>query len=304
MDLFDFHAHFFARPFFDALAAQSPQEGSPEEKLVRVTSATGIELPSEDVKEHTARWLAELDRHGVARMAAFASLPEEVPAVAEAAKASDGRLVPFSLVNPCAEDAPSKVERLISELGFRGVLMFPAMHHYAIDGREARAVFEVLARHKAPAFVHCGLLVVKLRDLLGLPRVQDMQFANPLSLIPAANAHPEVPFIIPHFGAGLFREVLLAGAQCENVYVDTSSTNSWRRTQPGAPDLTQVFERALEVFGPERVLFGTDSNVFPAGWRAERLAEQREALGALDISEDDQAAILGGNAAGLVAAVS
>lgn len=300
MDLFDFHAHFFARPFFDALAAQSPLEGSGEEKLAQVTSATGIELPSEDVKEHTARWLAELDRHGVARMAAFASLPEEVPAVAEAAKASDGRLIPFSLVNPCVEDAPAKVERLISELGFRGVLMFPAMHHYAIDGAEARAVFEVLASHQAPAFVHCGLLVVKLRDLLGLPRVQDIQYANPLSLIPAANAHPEVPFIIPHFGAGLFREALLAGAQCENIYVDTSSTNSWRRTQPEAPDLAQVFERALEVFGPERVLFGTDSNVFPAGWRAERHAEQREVLGALGMSDEDQAAIFGGNAARLI----
>jgi len=304
LDLFDFHAHFFARPFFDALAAQSPLEGSGEEKLAQVTSKTGIELPSEDVKEHAARWLAELDQHGVARMAAFASLPEEVPAVAEAAEASDGRLVPFSLVNPCVEDAPAKVERLISELGFRGVLMFPAMHHYAIDGAEARAVFEVLAKHKAPAFVHCGLLVVKLRDLLGLPRVQDIQFASPLSLIPAANAHPEVPFVIPHFGAGLFREALLAGAQCENIYVDTSSTNSWRRTQPAALDLPQVFERALEVFGAERVLFGTDSNVFPAGWRAERLAEQREAMGALDISEDEQAAIFGGNAAGLVGAVS
>jgi len=304
MDLFDFHAHFFARPFFEALAAQSPLEGSAEEKLEQVSAKTGIEIPSEDLGEHVTRWIAELDRHGVARMAAFASLPEEAPAVAEAARQAEGRLVPFSLVNPLVEDAPAKVERLISELGFRGVLMFPAMHHYAIDGPEARAVFEVLARHRAPAFVHCGLLVVKLRDLLGLPRVQDIQFANPLSLIPAANAHPEVPFVIPHFGAGLFREALLAGAQCENVYVDSSSTNSWRKTQPGAPDLPQVFERALEVFSAERVLFGTDSNVFPAGWRAERLAEQREALGALSLSDADQSAIFGGNAARLVDAVS
>ena len=171
MDLFDFHAHFFARPFFEALAAQSPLEGSAEEKLEQVSAKTGIEIPSEDLGEHVTRWIAELDRHGVARMAAFASLPEEAPAVAEAARQAEGRLVPFSLVNPLVEDAPAKVERLISELGFRGVLMFPAMHHYAIDGPEARAVFEVLARHRAPAFVHCGLLVVKLRDLLGLPRV-------------------------------------------------------------------------------------------------------------------------------------
>ncbi len=304
MDLFDIHAHFFARPFFDALAAQSPQEGTVEEKLERVTTETGIELPSEDVADHTRRWTDELDRHGVTRMAAFASLPEEAAAVAEAARIAPDRLVPFCLVNPRVEDAPAKVERLISELGFRGVLMFPAMHHYAIDGEEARAVYEVLGRHNAPAFVHCGLLVVKLRDLLGLPRAQDIQYANPLALVPAANANPHVPFIIPHFGAGLFREALLAGAQCDNVYVDTSSTNSWRRTQPGNPDLAAVFERALEVFGTTRVLFGTDSNVFPAGWRAERLAEQREALGALGVDEDEQASVFGGNAARLVDAVN
>jgi hypothetical protein len=34
------------------------------------------------------------------------------------------------------------------------------------------------------------------------------------------------------------------------------------------------------------------------------LAEQREVLGALDVGEDEQAAILGGNAASLVASVS
>jgi predicted TIM-barrel fold metal-dependent hydrolase len=304
MTLFDFHAHFFARPFFEALAAQSPQDGSPSQKLERVVEKTGIELPSNDIAAHTRRWVEELDRHGVSRMAAFASLPEEAAAVAEAAKLAPERLVPFTLVNPMAPDAPAKVERLISELGFRGVLMFPAMHHYSIDGPEARAVFEVLERHKAPAFVHCGLLVVKLRDVLGLPRVQDIQYANPLALIPAANAHPNIPFIIPHFGAGLFREALLAGAQCENVHVDTSSTNSWRRTQPGNPDLTSIFERVLDVFGPSRVIFGTDSNVFPAGWRAERLAEQREALGALSISESDSALIFGGNAARLIDATS
>lgn len=301
MDLFDFHAHLFTRPFFEALATQSPLPGTPEEKLHALSEQTGIELPPPDIASHTQRWIADLDQHGVARMAAFASLPQEAAAVSEAARLAPDRLVPFCLINPCVEDAPAKTEHLLTDLGFRGVLMFPAMHHYAIDGPEAHAVYEVLEQHAAPTFIHCGLLVVKLRDLLGLPRVQDLQYANPTALIPAANAHPAIPFIIPHFGAGLFRETLLAGAQCPNIHTDTSSTNSWRRTQPNNPDLTTVFQRALDVFGPERILFGTDSNTFPAGWRAERLAEQREALGALGTPDADQAAIFGGNAARLLA---
>ena len=82
-------------------------------------------------------------------------------------------------------------------------------------------------RGAALVFVHCGLLVVKLRDLLGLPRPYDLAYANPLSVIPAANRYRRAKFIIPHFGAGFFRETLMAGTQCANIYVDTSSTNSW-----------------------------------------------------------------------------
>ena len=49
-------------------------------------------------------------------------------------------------------------------------------------------------------------------------------------------------------------------------------------------------------FGPKRVLFGTDSNVFPAGWRADRLAEQRSALESAGASAADIESITGGNA--------
>jgi len=105
-----------------------------------------------------------------------------------------------------------------------------------------------------------------------------------------------VPFVIPHFGAGFFRETLMAGSQCSNIYTDTSSTNSWMKTQAPQLTLRDVFERALGVFGPERILFGTDSNVFPAGWRADRRAEQRELLHALEVPAADQLKIFAGNA--------
>ena len=88
-------------------------------------------------------------------------------------------------------------------------------------------LLEVLNERRATIYLHCGILVVKPRDLLSLPRTYDLTYANPLGAIPAANAFPDVTFVIPHFGAGFFREALIAGAQCPNVYVDTSSSNSW-----------------------------------------------------------------------------
>lgn len=296
----DFHSHFFCRDFFEALVAQSPLPGDDATKLVDLCERTGIELPEPDVAAHTERWIAEMDEKGLDHLVTFASVPEEIPAVAEAARLSAGRISPIALVNPKLPGAPEKVRGLLSEQGFRGVLIFPAMHHYHIDGPEARALYEVLAEQRAPVYVHCGLLVVTLRDRLGIPRTQDINYANPLRVVPAANDFPGVPFVIPHFGAGFFRETLMAGSQCANVFTDTSSSNSWTKTQPQRLALRDVFERALGVFGPERILFGTDSNVFPAGWRADRRAEQRELLYALEVPETDQAEIFGGNASRLL----
>lgn len=299
MSLVDFHLHLFSRPYFEALAAQSPLPGTVAEKLEAAAAKAKLELPSPDLAAHVARWTSELDRHGVDHACAFASLPEEIPALAEAAVLARGRLTPFALVNPKAPGVPERVRELLQKRGFRGVLLFPALHHYELSSPECRPLLEVLHEHRAIVYVHCGLLVVKLRDLLGLPRPMDMRFASPLHVIPAANAFPEIRFVIPHFGAGFFRETLLAGAQAPNIHVDTSSTNSWIATQPAKLSLRDVFERALGVFGPERILFGTDSNTFPAGWRAERYEEQRAIVEAL--APKAASAIFGDNARRLLA---
>lgn len=299
MSLVDFHLHLFSRPYFEALAAQSPLPGTVAQKLEAAAAKAKLELPSEDLAAHVARWTSELDRHGVDHACAFASLPEEIPALAEAAVLARGRLTPFALVNPKAPGVPERVRELLEKRGFRGVLLFPALHHYELCAPECRPLLEVLDEQRAIVYVHCGLLVVKLRDLLGLPRTMDMRFAHPLHVVPAANMFPNIRFVIPHFGAGFFRETLLAGAQAPNIHVDTSSTNSWIATQPAKLSLRDVFERALGVFGPERILFGTDSNTFPAGWRAERRDEQRNLVQTL--APEAVSAIFGDNARRLLA---
>lgn len=296
MQVIDFHAHFFGRAFFETLARQSPLQGDVETRLARLVERTGIELPDADPLRHAERWLGELDRHKVERMCTFASVPEEVESVCAAARASNGRLLAFAIVNPRVDGAATRVRALLEAGAIRGVLLFPAMHHYHVGGPEARALLEALDEHRGVCFAHCGVLVVKLRDLLGLPRPQDLSYANPLDVIPAANAHPRVAFVIPHFGAGFFRETLLAGASAANVHVDTSSSNAWVATQAPKPTLLEVFARALEVFGHTRILFGTDSNVFPAGFRKDRFDEQNALLGTLGISSAAKAAIFGGNA--------
>jgi len=120
-----------------------------------------------------------------------------------------------------------------------------------------------------------------------------MRYSNPIDLHAVALRHPGVRFIVPHFGAGYFREALMLADLCPNVYLDTSSSNSWMRFE--GLDLATVFQRALSVVGPNRLLFGTDSSFFPRGWNREIFEVQARAMHELGIGGADARQILGGN---------
>ena len=72
-----------------------------------------------------------------------------------------------------------------------------------------------------------------------------MRYSFPLDLHAIAVRYPRVPFIVPHFGAGYLREALMLADLCPNVYLDTSSSNSWMRYE--GLDLRTVFRRALDT---------------------------------------------------------
>ena len=153
-------------------------------------------------------------------------------------------------------------------------------------------------RSKSLVFVHCGVLTVGVRKKLGLPSRFDMRFSNPLDLHAVALRYPQLNFVVPHFGAGYFREALMLADLCPNVYLDTSSSNSWMRYE--GLDLSNVFRRALDTVGAGRLLFGTDSSFFPRGWNYEIFEQQTRALRELGVSAADARLILGENLQRLV----
>jgi predicted TIM-barrel fold metal-dependent hydrolase len=82
---------------------------------------------------------------------------------------------------------------------------------------------------------------------------------------------------------------------CPNVYLDTSSSNSWIRYIAPEIRLADVFRRALEVAGKQRLLFGTDSSFFPRGWHAAVFHDQVRALREAGVEEEVARAIFCGN---------
>ena len=287
----DAHVHFFSPGFFDALGAQ---KGLPLDGRVEVVAGALGWDPPVSVAALADLWREELAQHGVSRAALIGSTPADEASVAAAVAAHPGHFVGFYMLDPTNDDALDRVAWAAAH-GLRGICLFPAMHRYALHGAEVARVFDMAAVTPGTAvFVHCGALSVGARSKLGLPSKFDMRFGNPLHLQGLAVSHQDVAVVIPHFGAGMLREALMLADACPNVYLDTSSSNKWMRYTPGLT-LTDVFRAALEVAGPLRLLFGTDSSFFPRGWVHDVLDEQRAAMSAAGASDDDMAAVLGGN---------
>lgn len=287
----DAHVHFFSHRFFQLLTASSPNP-LPVESL---EGLLGWEMPPENPEQLAARWVAELDKHGVERASLIASAPGDEDSVIAAVRAFPGRFRGCFMVNPCAPDAPERTRRPL-EAGLRVICLFPAMHRYSIQSDVVERLLESVSSHPGVCvFVHCGVLTVGVRKKLGLPSLFDMKYSNPIDLHAVALRFPALPFIVPHFGAGYFREALMLADLCPNVYLDTSSGNSWTRYLGPGMDLAAVFRMALDVTGPQRLLFGTDSSFFPRGWNAEIFRAQVQALESLPITAADAAAIFGGN---------
>ncbi len=116
---------------------------------------------------------------------------------------------------------------------------------------------------------------------------------------------PDLPLVIDHLSkprikAGAFDDWLphlRAAAACPNVYCKLSglvTEADWSSWRPA--DLRPYVERTLELFGPERCLYGSD---WPVCELAATYERQYAALDGLlaGLSESERAAIFGGTAA-------
>ena len=290
----DAHCHFFTTKFFAALGRALP--GVDEEHAAATAIARlGWEAPGSP-EQLADRWVVELDRHRVSRAALIASVPGDAESVGAAVRRHPKRFVGFFMVDPTQPAAHTAAADAIDRYGLRTICLFPAMHRYALQDERVRQILSVAAaRPGTTVFVHCGVLSVGARTRLGLPSPFDIRFGNPLDLHSLAISFPTLPIIVPHFGAGLFREALMLADLCPNVLFDTSSSNAWVKYQ--APELTlkDVFRQALAVVGPDRLLFGTDSSFFPRGWVAEVYNRQFATLDELSVAPEVKEKIFGGN---------
>jgi predicted TIM-barrel fold metal-dependent hydrolase len=296
VEVSDAHVHFFSPPFFNSLVEQ--KGGGVDVRAIG--STLGWELPASS--EYLAeRWVVELDHNNVRSAVLIASIPGDLESVAVATESFPDRFRSVMMLNPLSHGADTRCANALGDGQTNGIFLFPAMHRYSMQDHHVHSLLAIVAGFPgAVVYVHCGMLSVGFRKKLGLHSHFDMRFSNPVDLHSVALSFPNLPFVIPHFGAGYLREALMVADLCPNIYFDTSSSNRWMRCEPSVTDLAGVFRKVLDVVGPRRLLFGTDSSWFPRGWIRSVFDTQVDALAAVGVDAGAAKGILGGNLRGLL----
>ncbi|MGI8960372.1 MAG: amidohydrolase family protein [Bryobacteraceae bacterium] len=281
----DAHVHFFSHKFYSTLARQKKLESAEA-----LSPLLNWEIASPDPAALAKSWVADLDRQGVNRACLIASMHGDEESVSAAVAAYPDRFLGYFMLDPLQPDALERVRSAAVNPHLQCMCLFPAMHTYSVADRRLVPLLEIASDNRLAVFVHCGAISVGVRRKLGLPSQFDMRFSNPLDLHPVALHFPQIRFIIPHFGAGFFREALMLADLCPNVWLDTSSSNRW--TMYESLDLRAVFRRSIDVIGEARLLFGTDSSFFPRGWHTEIFKQQITALYELGLNKEQAEQIL------------
>jgi len=280
LPVIDAHAHYFnVNTMQNWLKRGRTMETFANRTKTR-TDMTSIELPDENW-DTAQKWVDELDKYGIERMGVMVG-PEAYDEFKETMKRFPDRFIGYANIYPAEPDSADKVKQAKRD-GFKGIKLYPSSwKDLKVYDEPCYPVYDACKNNDMLVFLHFGITIGGQADLRN---------GNPIDIQVPSRDYPELNFVIAHFGAGWFREVLLMQYQTDNVYMDSSGSNSWMKYLPYDLDLKMIFRKAIQAGGSHKILFGTDSTFFPRGWRFNVLEAQvnacRELVSNGVIKEED-----------------
>jgi len=191
--------------------------------------------------------------------------------LAQAVAAHRDRLTPFAVLRPNFTGHLDDLAECADGLGMKGVVLYPNYHEFLLSDPGLTPLMAETARSGWPVCVQAGL-----ED----PRRQFRE--HKVEEVPAADvgdfaqAHPEVPVVALGLKVG---QPELAGEPLPaNLFFDTSNYETLGE-----------MESAVERFGADRILFGSNFPLFNARANVDKLR-------AATLADDDRTAIVQDNA--------
>ncbi len=243
-----------------------------DESFIKYLSKSSLKNIADD-------WIREMDKNGL-RHAIFFPVSEKLEQCHDFVKIAPDRFSACAFLNnPGEQSSPEKLRKAIKEYGLKGLKMYPSIHLVHASDKALFPLYEEAQTLGIPLTFHFGITHAP---------VSDYRYTNPFDLQMALKLFPKLNFIIAHFGAGFFREVCLLAFHNKNLYLDTSGTNNWRFYTPENMPLKEIFKRAIDIYSPDRIIFGTDTVLGrDREYRSRIKNEQTEILDSLGISKDD-----------------
>jgi hypothetical protein len=214
--------------------------------------------------------------------------------IGEAYRKHPDRIIPYAGIDPRrGTGAIEELKRCVEVLGCQGMKLWP-LTGFAPDEVEFYPLYEEAARLGVNIVVHTGMG----------PPDSYLRYCRPVHVDKLAVDFREIVFIMAHFGAPWVEEALAVAGKNRNVYADISA---WQHTHAVMPlALYQAISMAkLMHGGVHKVLFGTDFPCFvelysQKAWvqciRDLEYPAPLQIMGLPEITDQDKASILGGNA--------
>lgn len=254
MRVIDTHMHYGTDPHVAAHTCVPYLMAGDPESVLRLLdeeqASHGILFPHDRVM--TPPWDADYDRANMQ--------------VGEAARKYPDRIVGVARINPTfgAKHTQDLLDKYVGEWGCRGVKLVAGYDFYRPNSMSVMGpLLEKAAQHNLTVLFHSGDAP---RDL---PSLQAK----------AAEAYPEVTFVLAHIGMHLYLwEAIIACQEHANIYVDMS----------------QAFPFDIKTFirevGADRLTYGSD-----VPYQSTRV--EQEKLRVIDLSEQELAMVFWRNAA-------
>lgn len=264
---------------------------SSQEKWWRAYS---FPLPEKDypgVEVQAQRWLQEMTRYGLEKVVFVTGGGNDN--LASIIRLHPNKFVGFAHHDPFLPNAASELRRTVNDLGLRGYKILAPSLSRPLDDPSLDPLWAAAEELRIPVLIHFGVLG-------GGGGIAQHVNINPLILQTVAKGFPDIPFVIPHFGCGYPRELLHLAWVCPNIYVDTCGNNEWIRWMPYPLTIHDLFRKFYETIGPDRIIFGTDSEWFPRGFANRYFETQWQACCEIGMDNDDLRLIFRENAARLL----
>ena len=298
--IFDAHVHFYSNTFFKYLVKQKPNRADINTELRKLASKGHIEIPGEDPAQLAKRWIDIIDKWKLERLVLFGSIPGDEESIVKAVGAFPTRFSGIFAIDPNSNLLMENAVKRMQENKLKGVMLYPSLYQIHVNDEWLYPLYNLIQECSGILFVHFGKLIMRSREYAGIPVITNDEFANPKDLIPVAKKFTGIKFIIPNFGAGKLAETILTGQECKNVYVDTAGSNSWIAEHTDKLDMRRVFQKFLDIFTANRILFGSDSGLLPRGYRYDIIDNQLKLVQEMRLPIADIKKIFYENMAGLV----